>query len=717
MADSQQLPAPLTNSLRSDILLLSSYLNRKQSSPSEHHPKNTNLPLFVDISTLLAIGNSDSLGSANVNAVVGQTTTSTHGPALELLVCVENARQDETLAGKGKGTTERGKNAGKRGQKGGNSGRKSGPTESVQITGEEHVGSLLDIELNKENGRKLLNDWRTERGRNKAVAWQNDFTFNEHLQDLFDVIVALDNMVPSNISCFQDFIHHCAFRKLGCQVLEFCTHWGELPFKILSKFLHGLEPKTIPVSAQKQFQTLIKVSYKLEPEPEMLSTSKTTSTSEHESVRMYCVNSDNASTWLLALEMYWSALQREALDNEGKKPRARTTSPGATWIPIIMPAIMLLDALMPVLEHLLSAPGAAHALAKAELEQYFSCTQKPGGDMSLKLVQENTAVSENDDQDSGLVYDITTLTSLEQSVQCVLQSMRTILAWYNSCKHIFKTAVHFQCKDVKLRLSRFNYHDDALKPAEFDVCQVLPLFQDFSASELYEENAMAVICNTLEAKIHAEAALMHWIAAVKDKESTKDWPIGVSKKSCQLCWLLCQAYNTRRHFKFILPANSCQHQLSSRRVNASGIGAKSKLPIVICWTHESKRQDNSSPSPMADPQQSLAPLTDSLRSDVLLLSSYLDGKQSFPSEAHSKDATLLLYLRLLTLLAVSNKSNLRAGNENAVIGETTPNAVQFLVCAENAKQHKDKARAVRQHIRGNPPQSGKDKAWTVLQRV
>ncbi|KAE9394508.1 hypothetical protein BT96DRAFT_998416 [Gymnopus androsaceus JB14] len=112
---------------------------------------------------------------------------------------------------------------------------------------------------------------------------------------------------------------------------------------------------------------------------------------------------------------------------------------------------------------------------------------------------------------------------------------------------------------------------------------------------------------------------------------------------------------------------------------------------------------------MADPQQSLAPLTDSLRSDVLLLSSYLDGKQSFPSEAHSKDATLSLYLRILTLLIVGNKSNLRAENVNAVIGETTPNAVQFLVCAENAKQHKDEARAVRQHIRGNPLQSGKDK--------
>ncbi|KAE9395465.1 hypothetical protein BT96DRAFT_997591 [Gymnopus androsaceus JB14] len=187
MADFQQSSEPLTDSLRLDILLLSSYLSGMQNSPSEHHPKNTNLQLFVDISMLLAIGNSDNFGAKNVNAVIGQTTTSSEGPALELLVCIENARQDVALvqglrplvrgivsqAGKGKGmrgTTERKNNAGQPGQKGGNSGRKGGPAESVQIVGEdEELGSLLDIEPNMENGRKLLNNWGRRNSINKAV--------------------------------------------------------------------------------------------------------------------------------------------------------------------------------------------------------------------------------------------------------------------------------------------------------------------------------------------------------------------------------------------------------------------------------------------------------------------------------------------------------------------------------------------------------------------
>ncbi|KAE9392557.1 hypothetical protein BT96DRAFT_944524 [Gymnopus androsaceus JB14] len=204
------------------------------------------------------------------------------------------------------------------------------------------------------------------------------------------------------------------------------------------------------------------------------------------------------------------------------------------------------------------------------------------------------AVSENDDQDSELVFNATTLTSPEQSVQ---------------------TAVHFQRKDVKLRLSRFNYHDAVLEPTPFNVDQVLPLLQKFqgpSALEPYLEDACSLIYSTLEAKIHAEAVLMHWIAGVKDKKSTKDWPIGVSKKSCQLYWLLCthgtffswlpppelpadillelqnlllvayKALLVLPQAMWICPltnmnlvlANSCQNQLSSRRVNASRIGAK-----------------------------------------------------------------------------------------------------------------------------------------------
>lgn len=114
---------PFTDSFRSDVILLSSYLARRQSSSSE----SDDLALFDDISTLLAIGSSE---HDDVNAVVGKAVPN----ALEFLVCIENVKQTKrTLAN---------------GIVGENSG--------------QQVFNLIDFTPNVEDGKKLLDRWKLE---------------------------------------------------------------------------------------------------------------------------------------------------------------------------------------------------------------------------------------------------------------------------------------------------------------------------------------------------------------------------------------------------------------------------------------------------------------------------------------------------------------------------------------------------------------------------
>ena len=168
MADSQQSPAPLTDSLRSDVLLLSSYLSGKQSSPSEPHSANDTLSLFLHISTLLAIGNEKNLRAQNVNAVIGKTTQTDVGVVMEFLVCAENAKQNITEVTNArlhhKGTPQQGRK-GK---------TVVSPTESAAIVGDstksaESIGHTHPITPNRENGKKLLNKWAMQTPKKESV--------------------------------------------------------------------------------------------------------------------------------------------------------------------------------------------------------------------------------------------------------------------------------------------------------------------------------------------------------------------------------------------------------------------------------------------------------------------------------------------------------------------------------------------------------------------
>lgn len=99
MEENNQPFTPLTDSLRSDILLLSTYLGYQQQSSSTSHPDNKELALFSYISNLLTIGNLDSPRALNVNAVTGsmtnKVTESGATRVLDFLICTENGRQHE----------------------------------------------------------------------------------------------------------------------------------------------------------------------------------------------------------------------------------------------------------------------------------------------------------------------------------------------------------------------------------------------------------------------------------------------------------------------------------------------------------------------------------------------------------------------------------------------------------------------------------------------
>ena len=121
--------------------------------------------------------------------------------------------------------------------------------------------------------------------------------------------------------------------------------------------------------------------------------------------------------------------------------------------------------------------------------------------------------------------------------------------------------------------------------------------------------------------------------------------------------------------------------------------------------------------PMADSQPLAAPLTDSLRSDIVLFSALLSGKQSDSSESHLKDANLPLFVNISTLLAIGNAYSPQAQNVNAVLGKITQTgvgeiAMEFLVCAENAKQEETQVKALREQLRGDPLPSGKGKGMS-----
>lgn len=107
----------------------------------------------------------------------------------------------------------------------------------------------------------------------------------------------------------------------------------------------------------------------------------------------------------------------------------------------------------------------------------------------------------------------------QKSVEHLLRAMNSVLSWHISCRHVFRKAARFQQKTIiKWGLSQFRYCNQALVPCKFDIDTVLPLLQTWqgpSSNPYGTEEAKVIISRTGEAKVHAEAALMHWIATVK----------------------------------------------------------------------------------------------------------------------------------------------------------------------------------------------------------
>lgn len=195
-----------------------------------------------------------------------------------------------------------------------------------------------------------------------------DFTFAQHLQDLFNVITALDCDDPLDLIRFELFIHYRAFQKLGKRVLELRTHWGQSPFDILANNLDTeLTPKTFQFQYHdEEFHSLIQ-SY-VSPDPALSSSSGRPA---------YSVNADNALKWIMALQDLWVQLQSYCLVemSEGEITRmvVREGSPNIETVDNIVAVIFFFEGLMPVLRHLLSAQGATQALAEAgELESLTS---------------------------------------------------------------------------------------------------------------------------------------------------------------------------------------------------------------------------------------------------------------------------------------------------------------------------------------------------------
>ena len=106
----------------------------------------------------------------------------------------------------------------------------------------------------------------------------------------------------------------------------------------------------------------------------------------------------------------------------------------------------------------------------------------------------------------------------QKSIERLLHALKTVLDWQTSCNYVFAKAAHFQRKAVEWQLSRFYYHPAALNPTVFDPQKVLSLLQEWQApsDKAYTySDAQAIIHRSLNAKVHAEAALMDLIATKK----------------------------------------------------------------------------------------------------------------------------------------------------------------------------------------------------------
>lgn len=174
-----------------------------------------------------------------------------------------------------------------------------------------------------------------------------------------DVISALDPQDPQQLLNLNLFVHHRAYRKLGWQVQEFSSHWGESPFEILSaNICLDFEPRNF------QFLHVRDEAFQESIENFRVSADD------------YCVTCENTFEWIAILKSVWRILEDALLiiNRELKKPvvkntPVRITSPNSSTVEVIISMMLTLEALMPVFRHLLTVGGVAQALADAgELE-------------------------------------------------------------------------------------------------------------------------------------------------------------------------------------------------------------------------------------------------------------------------------------------------------------------------------------------------------------
>lgn len=536
--------------LRTDILLLSTYLDGRQQASSKSHPKDHTLDLFVDISTLLAVGNKHNPRAENVNAVMGTLRVNVDSPTVEVLVCTENNSQnpinDIKKAPKGAHNEGLGQNA-------------------------DRVGGLDGLLPDSMAGRVSLNKWdgaivddaATDKKKYVFAIFTDDFphnpyrsnfTFDQHLQHLFNVIVALDCDDPHDLRCFQRFIHHRAYRKLASRVLDFSTRWGISPIDIISANLdHTLTSKTFHFPTRDPaFHQFVQKC--ITPEPAIPSTSDTT--------LCYRISPDTAHLWVKVLNTAWFALQEELLvaelvedpgpvekalfsatqavkkDPAKKKPvykKIKTAPPTNGTVGMLVIVMNILDHLQVVLRHLVSTDKVAKALADAgRLDNTFLLI------VSL-IVPKNSRRIRRRQVHQMMMNPLTGMTcslmivsfakslrigdsmncSVEnlrgQAAKRVLQGMKTIVAWQTSCRNVFKEARRFQNSQITWQLSQFHYHYNYLNPHSFELNRVKSLFQEWKASDINLLNdvfVQEIIDRTSRAKVHAEAGLMHWIATV-----------------------------------------------------------------------------------------------------------------------------------------------------------------------------------------------------------
>ncbi|KAE9385875.1 hypothetical protein BT96DRAFT_1006647 [Gymnopus androsaceus JB14] len=438
---SEILPAPLTNSPRSDIILLSSYLCGQQAVSSVPHPGDRDAELYNHVSTVLTTGNSRNPKASNVNAVIGKTNIS----SVEFLVFAKNARLREDG-----GTGVRNLRTQLR------TAKRIEPTVEQDSGKSEPMGERVDVVADKMHGKELLEKW---------VEDKDSFTFGTHLKDLFN---------------------------------------------------ENLELKNHPIPKTNSGDPLIV---------------------------KYPVNSNNTESWLRIIYKQWLELEEHLLVDKKKMETMKARKDTTKDVP---------------------KAKAIHAILKACTKFWQMLAKQYSLRNSTTLpadkADENNVAKSEDSEDSEDHDELNLPQKEVDSAQLypnyaashVMSAFKNVLGWQYTTTYVYAKASHFR---GTLKISRF-YYPHGLKPAVFHpktVTDVLENKLKLESSIPYKTTR--ILSTTLNVKVQAEAALMSWITTLDEKESTCSikWLIGVSKKSCRLCWELSSFLEEENRLVFQLP--------------------------------------------------------------------------------------------------------------------------------------------------------------------